>query len=321
MVMNMNWMKACAQSGMAALLIALSAHAAAWAQDAAPQFARDESYVIFVSQRNGAAELYLLELKSRQVSQLTSSGRGHLTPSIANNRQIVFAARTGANYELFSGELGSTWRSRRPTITGLNRLTVDTEDQLSPSVARDGGWVAFQTGTGIELMTTSGAGHQLLIPTAPEHQDFGPAVAPDGKQVAFVSNRSGAYEIWLFSRASGELRQLTSGGDAVGGLQWSADGKQLAFTTKATGSGLSGIALAEVAGGSVRVLTESNDYNAALSARGDRIIFTSMRDGDADLYLLNLNTNAIERLTSNMGLDDGAVFVAEPIRPQQRVTR
>lgn len=320
MVMKMNWMKAAARNGMAALLIALGLAGAAWAQDSAQQFERDESYAIFVSQRNGAAELYLLELKSRQVSQLTNTGRGHLTPSIASNRQIVFAARTGANYELFSGELNSTWRSRRPTITGLNRLTVDTEDQLSPSVARAGGWLAFQSGAGIELMTTGGAGQQLLIPTAGEYQDFGPAVSPDGKQVAFISNRSGAYEIWLFTRAGSELRQLTRGGDALGGLQWSADGKQLAFTTKATGSGLSGIALAETESGSVRVLTESNDYNAALSARGDRIIFTSMRDGDADLYLLNLNTNAIERLTTNVGLDDGAVFVAEPGRAN-RATR
>jgi TolB protein len=305
---------------MAALLIALGSSSAVWAQDDAQQFGRDESYVIFVSQRNGAAELYLLELKSRQVSQLTKTGRGHLTPSIASNRAIVFAARTGANYELFSGELGSSWRSRRPTIVGLNRLTTDTEDQLSPSVAREGGWLAFQSGAGIELMTTRGAGQQLLIPTATEYQDFGPAVSPDGKQVAFISNRTGAYEIWLFTRAGNELRQLTRGGDALGGLQWSADGKRLAFTTKATNSGLSGIALAETESGSVRVLTESNDYNASLSARGDRIIFTSMRDGDADLYLLNLNTNAIERLTSNAGLDDGAVFVAEPTRPN-RLTR
>lgn len=315
--MKMNWMKAAVRSGMAALLIALSAAGAAWAQDGAQQLGREESYVIFVSQRNGAAELYLLELKSRQVSQLTNTGRGHLAPSIASNRAIVYAARSGANYELFSGELSSTWRTRRPTIIGLNRLTVDTEDQLAPTVARDGGWVAFQSGGGIELMTTGGAGRQLLIPTAAEYNDFGPAISPDGTQVAFVSNRSGAYEIWLAPRAGGSLRQLTRGGDALGGLQWSADGTRLAFTTKATGSGLSGIALAEVASGSVRVLTESNDYNAALSARGDRVIFTSMRDGDADLYLLNLNTGALERLTSNMGLDDGAVFVAEPVRPSR----
>lgn len=302
---------------MAALLIALSAASTMWAQDRGQELGREESYAIFVSQRNGAAELYLLDLNTRQVSQLTNTGRGHLAPSIAGNRQIVYAARTGAGYELFVGELSAAWRTRRPTVIGLNRLTVDTEDQLTPSIARDGGWMAFQSAAGIELMTTTGLARQLLIPAADERNDFGPALSPDGAQLAFVSNRSGAYEIWLLTRASGELRQLTRGGDVLGGLHWSADGRQLAFTTKATGSHLSGIALVEAESGSVRVLTESNDFNASLAARGDRIIFTSMRDGDAELYLMHLDTGAVERLTNNMGLDDGAVFVAEPARPSR----
>lgn len=104
----------------------------------------------------------------------------------------------------------------------------------------------------------------------------------------------------------------------IGGLSWSADARRIVFTTTATNSKLSGIAVAEVETGSFRVLTDGNDFNASFSARGDRLVFTSMRDGNAELYPLNLNAGGVERLTNNMGLDDGAVFVGEPARPARQ---
>jgi TolB protein len=169
--------------------------------------------------------------------------------------------------------------------------------------------MAFQSGHGIELMSLAALDRRVVVPSASDYQDFAPAISPDGSRIAFVSNRGGGYEIWIYTRATGEVRRLTTDADAIGGLRWSADGKLIIFTTTATASKLSGIALADAQTGAFRVLTDRNDFNASLSARGDRMVFTSMRDGNAELYLLNLATGGAERLTNNMGLDDGAVFV------------
>ena len=136
-------------SGFAVLFFVLAVSVAAMAQDAG----NDENYAVFVSQRNGAAELYVLDLNTHQVSQLTNTGRGHLTPAISGNRDIVFASREGSNYELFSGSLGTAWRTRRPVITGLNRLTINTSDETGTSITREGDTMAFISGSGIELMT------------------------------------------------------------------------------------------------------------------------------------------------------------------------
>lgn len=299
---------------LATLLCAMALSIAAFGQDA-QEVRGDENYAIFVSQRNGAAELYLIDLSTHQVSQLTNTGRGHLTPSIAANRAIVFASREGSNYELFSGSLGTAWRTRRPVITGLNRLTINTSDETGTSITREGDTMAFVSGKGIEMMTAGGGSRQLAIPASEDSNDFAPAISPDGGRIAFVSNRAGSYDIWVYTKASGDIRQLTRSAKAGGGVSWSADGQQIVFNTTATDNESSGIAIANAETGAFRVLTGQGDFNGSLSARGDRMLFTSTRDGDAELYLLNVGNGSVERLTISAGADDGAVFVAEPVRP------
>ncbi|MBP6821390.1 MAG: PD40 domain-containing protein [Acidobacteria bacterium] len=309
--MNSTRIMARAASGIAVLLFAITASVVAFAQESRG----DESYAVFVSQRNGAAELYLIDLNTRQVSQLTNTGRGHLTPAISSNRSIVFASREGSNYEIFSGTLGSAIRTRRPTMVGVNRLTVNTEDETAATTTRDGVWVSFLSGKGIEIMTAGGMERRVIVPASELSTDFAPAISPDGSRVAFVSNRGGEYEVWMYSKANGELSQLTRNAKVVGGLSWSADGQQIVFNTTATVGETSGIAMANAETGSFRVLTDKGDFNGSLSVRGDRMLFTSTRDGDAEIYLLNVGSGSVERLTFNSGMDDGAVFVTESVRP------
>jgi Tol biopolymer transport system component len=293
-----------------------------WLAVALPALAQrpegESDYAVFVSQREGAVELFALNLTTHQVSQLTNTGRGHLIPAAAYGaRDIVFAAREGSSYELFTAQVAQQWRSRRPLLLGLQRLTTNTVDEVSPSISATGVLVAFVSGDGIELMTSSGGGRQILLTNDGRHRDYAPALSPDGSQLAFISDRGGEEEIWLLKLNTGELRALTTEALPLGGLSWSANGKQLAFTTANTKTTLSGIAIADTQTGSFRVLTDSGDSSPALSARGDRLLFTSQRDGDPELYLLNLNTGVAERLTHSAGLDDGAVFLPEPTMPRR----
>ena len=70
------------------------------------------------------------------------------------------------------------------------------------------------------------------------------------------------------------------------------------------------IFMADFNGKIVKQLTNHKGYDAegTLSPDGKKMIFCSTRDGDLDLYVMNLKTEKIKRITSALGYDGGAWF-------------
>lgn len=54
--------------------------------------------------------------------------------------------------------------------------------------------------------------------------------------------------------------------------------------------------------------SDAYDAEATVSPRGDRMVFTSTRDGDLDLYTCNLDGSEVHRITDALGYDGGAFF-------------
>jgi Tol biopolymer transport system component len=54
--------------------------------------------------------------------------------------------------------------------------------------------------------------------------------------------------------------------------------------------------------------TEGYDAEAVFSPKGDKIVFTSVRDGDLDLYIMDAEGKNVQRMTNEIGYDGGAFF-------------
>jgi TolB protein len=67
---------------------------------------------------------------------------------------------------------------------------------------------------------------------------------------------------------------------------------------------------ADLNGKIVKQLTKTKGYDAeaVISPKGDKMVFTSMRDGDLDLYTMDLNGKNVKRITTALGYDGGAWF-------------
>ena len=70
------------------------------------------------------------------------------------------------------------------------------------------------------------------------------------------------------------------------------------------------IFIANADGSDARRLTDVMGYDAeaTVSPTGDKVIFTSVRDGDLELYSMNLDGSGVTRLTDRVGYDGGAFF-------------
>ena len=71
--------------------------------------------------------------------------------------------------------------------------------------------------------------HELRRFTSSAKTDRSPRWSPDGKTLAFLSNRGEGTQIFLLPANGGEARPLTKGKNSVGDIAWSPDGKQIAF--------------------------------------------------------------------------------------------
>ncbi len=74
--------------------------------------------------------------------------------------------------------------------------------------------------------------------------------------------------------------------------------------------------LADSAGRIIEQLTDEPGYDAeaTVSPRGDRIVFTSTRDGDLELYTMALDGSDVRRITNRLGYDGGAFFSPDGTR-------
>jgi Tol biopolymer transport system component len=68
--------------------------------------------------------------------------------------------------------------------------------------------------------------------------------------------------------------------------------------------------MADLNGKIVKKLTNSPGYDAeaTLSPDGTKMVFTSTRNGDLDLYVMNLKTGETKQITKTLGYDGGAWF-------------
>ena len=107
--------------------------------------------------------------------------------------------------------------------------------------------------------------------------DYEPAWSPDGTNLVFVSNRSGAMNLHRLELASGRVVQLTHDAGPDDTPAWSPDGKRLAFVSEVDGN--PELYLIDVDGSNLRRLTDHPgvDLHPHWSRESDRLLFNTSR--------------------------------------------
>lgn len=136
--------------------------------------------------------------------------------------------------------------------------------------------------------------------------DYDPQFSPDGRRIAFVTDRSGrGSEIWTANADGSGLVSLTRGEHAPeGGPSWSPDGRQIAYD----GFGADGrphVYVIDAAGGPSRELAAGPfaDYIPNWSRDGRWIYFGSDRTGRLETWRAPVTEGPAVQVTHNGGID------------------
>ncbi|HJQ33477.1 MAG TPA: S41 family peptidase [Pyrinomonadaceae bacterium] len=201
------------------------------AKEVWPMWGENGKSLYFMSDRGGAENIWKLPLGGRpaQVTKFTD-GRV-LWPSISyDGRTIVFERGYGVwRLDTDSGRATEVRITRRgaPAGPAVERVR-QTEQFQDLALSPDGKKVAFVARGEIFAASASDGGDAQRVTTssAPESQ---PAWAPDSRRLAYVSERNGHGQLFLYDFATNAETQLTSSTEPDDTPRFSPDGKWLAF--------------------------------------------------------------------------------------------
>jgi Tol biopolymer transport system component len=285
-------------------------------------------------------EIYVTDTNSGMTAKIVDNNDGvvNMQPALSlDASRVAFSSKRDGKFSIYLVGVDGQ---------GLRRVTDNLADDSEPTWSPDGSHLAFvrgfdATGSGVVVLTCKGPGGSDILTVSADAggegerpvevnltKDAGggtdPAWSPDGKRIAFASDREGDFNIYtMSSEDGGDVQRLTEDMSAEADPAWSPDGSRIAYTGRLredrtqqcgnmpiVGDGEEGDTFAEEAnregtnssmlnggpyiyrmaadGGQQKYLTEAGiAAEPDWSPDGSHIIFAGKRKGeDIDLYLI-----------------------------------
>lgn len=262
--------------------------------------------ILFMSERTGDAEIYLMRPDGSHQRRLTyRPGRdGAPIPNPAGGTAI------------FSSKQGRIWNLVQISLFGhrqqpLIRLTALLKD---PTISPDGKTIFFgvtfservgPVNTAIAAIRPTTDEFRLMADT--ETQKTRLSLSPDGQWLVFAVPQNGLTDdLYLMDSNGTQLSRLMQG-TAFSAARWTPDSRTLLVVTADAGNW--DIQQLTVGSNQPTPLMNSTAYewNPHVSPDGQWLSFLSNRDGNTEIYRMPLTGGDVERLTHDAGED----FIAE----------
>lgn len=164
--------------------------------------------------------------------------------------------------------------------------------------------VAMRQNARTHLYAITPGGTALIPLTSGQWDDRDPVWSPDGRTIAFSSNRSGGWDLYLLDVLSGETSRLTTIAGFEANPSWSPDGAYLTYESY-TNDNFDIYIISAQGGLPIQVTRHpAADFAPVWSPNGRSIAFVSYRGGgvNSDLFTFNLDdpdeTRSVRQITN-----------------------
>ena len=191
--------------------------------------------IYFISDRtNGVSNLYVEDLSSKTIKELTNYSDFDVMWPETDGENIVYVQDGYIN--IFDVKANQSKKisiivpSDRWTLR--DRVINPKEYIHSMNISNDGNITVLEArGDVFVIPAKKGATKNLSY--TPGSREMYPQISPDGKWIAFFSDKSGEYQLYMQKTEGGDWVELTNGLDKfVYHLSWSPDGKKILFGNK-----------------------------------------------------------------------------------------
>ncbi len=202
-------------------------------KNAYPMWVGNAMYYVS-DQTNSVSNIHKYDFSTKAVTAITNYDDVDVISPSTDGESIVFlhdgymhllTLSTGTARKLTVNVTTDDWMLRPRVINPSSYIHAK-------DVSNDGKSVCFEA-RGDIFTGSAEKGNYRDISGTPGTREMYPAISPDGKWVAFFSDKTGEYELYLQPVDGGEWKQMTTTLDrAVYHLAWSPDGKKILFGNK-----------------------------------------------------------------------------------------
>jgi hypothetical protein len=223
---------------------------------------------------------------------------------------------------------GFQWSSDHPNVVratagtldgmGLGHAVVTTRspwgrsDSAEVYVVSDALVGSNRSGTYGIYQFRAGAGDTLVPLVADGTNNVQAVYSPDRTRLAFSSNRTGSYDLFVADADGRNPTRITRDPGNESEPRWAPDGSRLVYTLTPAG-GLPQIRSVAITGQDDRPVTAAppGSQSPALSHDGRQLAFISTRDGNQELYLVDMPNGQSRPLTRTKERESSPRFLAD----------
>ncbi len=271
----------------------------------APTWSPDGKKIVFQNLARTKFDIRVVNLDSKQMNWITNDFRINIRPSWSpSGRFIYFSSDRSGGINIWRAPVKADGTLNGP----LQQVTTGAGQDVEVAVSPDSKRLSYATlrqnadiwrlPVSPQTGLTSGTPEAVISTT---REDSRGAWSPDGNMVAFNSDRAGDMNVWLFTLADSNTRQLTTGQGGDFQPNWSPDKKRIAFFSSRSGS--PNIWEVDIGSGLLERLTSNSgvNVNPFYSPDGKLIAYQSDQSGRLEVWVMNADGSNPRRLT-NVGV-------------------